>query len=78
MVVNVTTGDWILSTHAHQMMCTRGFTRAQVLAAARDPEVAYGDRPTERTHQRADCCVIVNTEKRVIITVLKRAEGRWV
>jgi hypothetical protein len=71
---------WRLTEHARSAARSRGFTVAEVLLTALDPEVtytAYDYGPDREVHQRGDVAVAVDRSSKVIVTVLWRHVDEW-
>lgn len=70
---------WRLTVHARARAAELGFTVAEVLLAAVDPEVTYRSRrfPDMATHQRGDLAVACWPDTRTVCTVLLRSAERW-
>lgn len=74
---------WWLTAHAARAMVKRGFSRAEVMAAATRPEVTYpgsngypGSDHRE-IRQAGRVALVLDKERLEIITVLKREIERW-
>jgi len=80
VTVNLTrTLGWRLLGHARERAAELGYSRAEVLLAAAEPEVTYiaNRYPGRAIHQRGDVAVVCWPADRVVCTVLLRTEQRW-
>lgn len=76
----MTTTDWRLTRHARERAAELGFALIDLLEAAANPELTYGqpDRgPHQAMHLRGDVAVGVDTGSLTIITVVLRRDDRW-
>ena len=74
------TVGWHLTTHAKHAAGSRGFTAAQALVAATDPDVRHEQHHRGKGRficQRGEVAVVVHLPSQTILTVLWRHEQPW-
>ena len=68
---------WTLSAHALHRAAERGFSRAEVLRAAADPERTHrlpGEDDSKWEHVRGTCRAVVNPATQTVVTVTRASE----
>lgn len=72
---------WLLTPHAAERAEQRRYSIDEVLTAAARPEITYDDQAAggviRRIHQAGGCAVAVNTQEKVVLTVLHRDEAKY-
>lgn len=78
-VAPLTTG-WRLTKHARERARELGYTFAEVVLCADQPELTYTQTdygPDECVHKRGDIACVVNLHSRVVVTVLLPLVDEW-